>query len=81
MTPEYVESLVTKGPYYTTTMPKYNIFIQVFKIHIGDYKSNYIAMYQDGKLKYWGFPYEFLRHQDAQLNEVGAWVMEEINKL
>jgi hypothetical protein len=81
MTPEYVESVVAKGPYHTMTMPKGNSFIQVFKIHIGDYESDYLAVYQDGKLKYWGFPYEFLRHHDTQLNEIGAWAVEEIKKL
>ncbi len=39
-------------------------------------KSDYIAVFENDKLLYWGHPYEFNRHPDPRLNEIGRIAVE-----
>ena len=60
MTPTQVEALVSKGPRTTVDLA------------LGSTAAEYYAVFRNGKLLYWGHPYEFNRHPDASINAIGA---------
>jgi hypothetical protein len=86
MSIEEVSQKVSKGPISEFDMsiysaPSKKYFVQVYSIHTGGYNSDYFAVYENGKLLYWGYPYEFNRHPDAMLNEIGRTAVAEYEKI
>ncbi len=86
MTSSEVNGIVSKGPVkdfmmtiYSSPSKKY--FVQVYDIHVGNYNSDYFAVYENEKLLYWGYPYEFNRHPDPLLNEIGKTAVAEYEKI
>lgn len=86
MAPAQVNDIVSKGPekefmmsIYTAPSKKY--FVQVYDIQVGSYNSDYFAVYENDKLLYWGYPYEFNRHPDPLLNEIGKTAVAEYEKI
>lgn len=73
-------ALASKGPYKFLSNPAMHLDIQVYKIAMGDYQSDYFLAFKDNKLYYWGFPYEFSRHSDPFINDIWRWAMEELKK-
>ncbi|HRE59356.1 MAG TPA: hypothetical protein PLW09_16210 [Candidatus Kapabacteria bacterium] len=61
--------------------PTKKYFVQVYILFGGAYKSDYFAVYENGKLFYWGHEYEFNRHPDATLNEIGRTAVAEYEKI
>lgn len=45
--------------------------IEQYTIWLGDYETPYLCAYEGGKLMYWGYPWEFTRHSNPVLNEIG----------
>lgn len=39
-------------------------------------KADYFVVFENDKLLYWGHPYEFNRHPDPRLNEIGRIAVE-----
>jgi len=76
-----VLSIVSKGPRETLVNASKNLEVQVFQMTIGSYKADYIAAYKSGKLLYWGYPYEFARHNNPEIVEIGTWAVEELKRL
>ena len=64
---------------YSAPSKKY--FVQVYELHNGGDNSDYLAVFENDKLLYWGYPYEFNRHPDATLNEIGKTAVAEYEKL
>jgi len=86
MTVEEVASKVSEAPVkefditiYSAPSKKY--FVQVYDLYTGKYNSDYFAVYENGKLLYWGYPYEFNKHPDATLNEIGRTAVAEYDKI
>lgn len=80
MEPAVAMALASKGPYKFLSNPAMHLDIQVYKIAMGDYQSDYFVAFKDNKLYYWGFPYEFSRHSDPFINDIWRWAMEELKK-
>ncbi|MBC8124712.1 MAG: hypothetical protein H7X70_03160 [Candidatus Kapabacteria bacterium] len=45
-------------------------------LFVGKPKSDYFAVFENDVLLYWGHPYEFNRHPDPRLNEIGKLAVE-----
>ena len=86
MTSEKVRKIVHKGPqkeFFISIKSdeKTKYLAQVFEIDLGSYSALYLAVYSDDKLLYWGYPYEFNRHPDPLLNEIGKTAVAEYEKI
>ncbi|MBX7153537.1 MAG: hypothetical protein U0Y96_14485 [Candidatus Kapaibacterium sp.] len=81
MAPTEVLNQVSKGPRETLVNASKNLEVQVFQIVVGNYKADYFAAYKGGKLLYWGYPYEFARHNNPEIVEMGAWAVDELKRL
>lgn len=46
-------------------------YVQVYIYYEHKQEFEYFVFFDDGKLRYWGFPYEFERHSDYIINEIG----------
>lgn len=57
------------------------IEVHVYNLSSGDYSSNYLLVFKDNKLFYWGYPHEFAREKSSLLNEIGSKSVKNINQL
>jgi len=76
MTPDQVESIASKGPkkvveFTIASIPAETFTAMVFDLALGSTAADYYAVFRNGKLYYWGHPYEFNRHPDKELNMIG----------
>lgn len=76
MTPEAVESIVSKGPkksfdFTVVAIPGNSFKAMVFDLTLGSTNAEYYAVFRNNELYYWGHPYEFNRHPDPSINAVG----------
>jgi len=42
---------------------------------------DYFVAYEDNKVIFWGYPYEFNRHENPLINEIGLKALEEYNEV
>lgn len=85
MTPEAVETLVSKGPRRTVdfevpSLAGERFTTMVFDLALGTTAADYYAVFRNGKLYYWGHPYEFNRYPDPEMNAIGKAAVEAVNK-
>lgn len=71
-----VLAVVAKGPQdsYEITLPSdttMRFHVMVFRMHVGNSKGDYYAAFRNDSLFYWGYPYEWNRHPDSIIREVG----------
>lgn len=52
--------------------PGKKYLVHIYVILSGQVETPYICAYENEKLIYWGYPWEFNRHLDPVLNEIGA---------
>lgn len=64
-----------------SSRPDSRYFIQVFSFFVEEYQSDYFIVYENEKLLYWGYPYEFNRHPDPLLNDIGKTAVAEYEKI
>lgn len=81
-----VAKIVTKGPVKEfeirlNSAQSNKYFVQFYEIASGGFLSDYFAVYENDKLLYWGYPYEFNRHPDTKLNEIGKELVAEFEKI
>ncbi len=81
-----VASIVTKAPVKEfeirlNSAPSNKYFVQFYEISSAGFLSDYFAVYENDKLLYWGYPYEFNRHPDAKINEIGKELVAEYEKI
>ena len=50
----------------------------VFDLKLVGIRADYMAIFDRDRLLYWGHPYEFNRHPDALINELGAAAVAEL---
>ena len=53
---------------------KYEVYITT--IHGANTKELYYYAFQDDKLVYWGYPYQFTRNENALIQEIGEEALE-----
>lgn len=56
--------------------PSRSFRVLLFKLKLGSTDADYIAVFEQDKLFYWGHPYEFNRYPDPVMNEIGTLVEE-----
>lgn len=83
---EEVADLVSKGPKNTfeislPSSPNIKYVIEQYIVKAGEYEQAFFCVYQGGKLLYWGYPFEFRRHPDATLNEIGNAAITAYNRV
>ncbi len=57
------------------------IYVCVYTLSSGDYKSNYFLVFRDNRLFFWGYPQEFARSTDSLINEIGEKAVATEKKL
>lgn len=72
---------VSKGPKKMFAIslksdPSRSFRVLLFKLTLGSTDADYIAVFENDKLFYWGHPYEFNRYPDPLYNEIGTLVEE-----
>ena len=80
-----VLDLVSKGPRiaYTITLPSdptSKLEVMAFDLKNAGTEASYFAVFENEKLIYWGYPYEFNRYPDVRVNEIGRIAVEESKK-
>jgi len=60
---------------------EHKVDVRVFKKLNGQDISFYFIAFSDGKLLYWGYPYEFARHSDKFINQVGKLAYQKYSLL
>ncbi len=85
MTPDAVETLVSKGPRLTVdfevpSLAGERFTTMVFDLALGTTAADYYAVFRGGKLYYWGHPYEFNRYPDPEMNAIGKAAVEAATK-
>ncbi len=48
---------------------KNNLEMRIYKIDPGLYHTRYFILFNNGKLIFWGFPYEYARHNNKLYND------------
>lgn len=76
-----VLELSTRSPkdIYTINLksdPSRAFKVLLFDLQLGDITADYLAVFENDKLLYWGYPYEFNRHPDPLLNEISRVALE-----
>ncbi|NQW29839.1 MAG: hypothetical protein HQ472_04940 [Ignavibacteria bacterium] len=54
--------------------------VREYFLTLGTIYADFYMVFQDDKLIYWGFPYEFNRFPDPMINEIGATAAAEAQK-
>lgn len=78
MTKKEVKSQVAGSPVKDfqisiTSDPNATFNVMYYIVQMGgSVFSDYYLVFENDKLLYWGQPYEFLRHPDTKLNEIGV---------
>ena len=80
MTQAQALDLASKGPRDTYKNAALNLDVQVYALSMGNVTSDYLLAFKNDKLIYWGYPYEFMRHSDPAIVEIGRWTVEKIEK-
>lgn len=63
-------------PGHTTSDYRVMVFPQV----IGSKSADFYIVFESDKVIYWGHPYEFKRHPDQTLNDIGKAAYEAVQK-
>lgn len=84
-TKDQVLDVVSKGPSKTFEIKapgdaSRKLEVMSFVLKNAGTATEYFAVFEDNKLLYWGYPYEFNRHPDIRLNEIGRLAVEESQK-
>ncbi len=84
MSPAQVESIASKGPkvvvdFTVPSIPRDTFQVMVFDLALGSAAAEYYAVFRNGKLYYWGHPYEFNRHMDSEMNAIGAAAVKAVD--
>jgi hypothetical protein len=58
-----------------------SILVHAYNVVSGDYSSEYILAFTDGKLLYWGYPHEFARSRDSLVNAIGEQAVSKLKEL
>lgn len=77
-----VLDLVSKGPSKTFPISLPNeggrkLEVMAFNLKNAGVEADYYAVFENDKLIYWGYPYEFNRYPDVRYNEIGRLAVSE----
>lgn len=81
---EEVSDVVAKAPENTfkISLPsdsKFHYVVEQYKVEDG-IQVVFFCVYRDGKLFYWGYPYELNRHHDTTISEIGIAATNAYNR-
>lgn len=76
MTKEQVLDIANQGPRKTAEFtvnaaPGDQFTVMLFDLALGTTAADYFSVFRNGKLMYWGHPFEFNRHADPLINAIG----------
>ncbi len=60
---------------------QHEYFVEAYRAGYHPNYYDYFVAYEDKKVFFWGHPYEFNRHENPLINEIGLKAMEEYNKV
>jgi hypothetical protein len=85
MSPVEASEVASVKPDFEFTFPNpdnsdSNILVHTHKLSSGTYKSDYLFMFIDEELYFWGYPHEFSRSTDSLINLIGKLTVKELEK-
>jgi len=60
---------------------QHEYFVEAYRAGYHPNYYDYFVAYEDKRVLFWGHPYEFNRHENPLINEIGLKAMEEYNKV